>query len=131
MKKLKLKSKITSLFLCILILIQSCQIYRSGNLSKAVEERTKTKVFMTTGESLKFKKVIYNEKGKYVGIKKKNGELREYEINDKLVKEVKVKNRTMSIVNTIVLSSLVVGFAYVVIKGFGTGKIDWSQVGNQ
>ena len=130
MKKFKLKSKMASVLLSIIMLMQSCSVYKSSSLDNAVQENTKTKVFTTTGISFKFNKVINKDNGKYVGLKKKNGEIKEIEINDMLIKEVKVKDKTASIIGTVVLALSVIGLTYLIIDGIGIGKINWSQVGD-
>ena len=104
--------------LSILILMQSCQIYKSSSLDNAVKESTKTKVFTTTGETFKFKKVTLNENGRYVGLQKKKGELKEYNLDERIIKEVKIKNKTASTIATIVLSLSVIGIVYLVIDSF-------------
>jgi len=125
------KNRVAPFLLSLLLVFQSCVLYNQSSLDSAVKERTKAKVVTTTGETLKFNKVVYNENGKYVGLKKSNGQVREFELDEKLIKEVKVKDKTASTIGTIALLVTVIGFVYIIIDGIGIGEISWGQTGNQ
>jgi hypothetical protein len=125
MKITKRKIKSIAKVLAILILFQSCvTVYKSGSLTleEANDRYIKTKVVTKSGEKLKFKNIEF-EKGIYYGVKKIKRQIVKIPLDQEVISEIKIKNRTLS---TIVNIPLV--FVYVVIVtglaySYGTGGL--------
>lgn len=102
MKFIQKNCRITSVIMTFLFLCQSCTIYRgaSSTLDEAVESKRKVRVHLLSGAKATYKKVIKKEDG-YYGIIKKDTLL----INSSNITRIQLKNRTLSTVGTVLLSS--------------------------
>lgn len=103
--------KMRTIMLSLLILSQSCTVYKSANVSldQAVNKEVKTKIVTTTGQRLKFKRIAI-ENGNYFGIKKSNGDLMKIPLKNDEIKNIHLKDNTMSTILTIALP---VGFIII------------------
>ena len=63
--------KVLARFLALLILIQSCTVYKSANvtLSEASESSKKVKITTNSGEKKLFDRIELSDDGKFYGIK--------------------------------------------------------------
>jgi hypothetical protein len=100
MKALVKQSKAIAFVLPMAILVQSCRTYnfRSVTLEEAAKDGRRVKIKTKDKEVWKFKKVIY-EHGQFYGLKRKN---RKILIHPENIKKVKLHNRTLSIIQTVV-----------------------------
>ena len=117
------KSKIKSIakVLAILILFQSCvTVYKSGplTLEEANDRHIKTKVVTKSGEKLKFKNIEFKN-GIYYGVKKKKRQIIMIPLDQEAIREIKIKNRTLSTIANIPL--VFVYFITVVGAGMAIG----------
>ena len=104
---MKFSTKVLSLFLALLILLQGCTVYKSaGSLDEAIEAKTKSKVFYKD-QRIKIYDLLTKEDGKYYGWYKDNIK---YLIDVDLVNYVKTSNKTVSTIATggVVLGSMAV-----------------------
>ena len=102
MKTLKNQFKPLTLILGILILLQSCVVYKSesSTFEEAVKAKTKVKLHTITNENLKFKEIIF-ENGQYFGIKKSNGEMTKILLDRTKYNKLLIKDKATSIIFTI------------------------------
>ena len=102
MKTIKLLIKQIVGILILLIIFQSCTIYKKGyiRIDKAVQNENKVKIKMTSNEYLKFKKVIF-ENDDYYGFDKVKGEYNRIIIDRGQVFSVKEKDDTLSTIVTV------------------------------
>ncbi|WP_370476562.1 hypothetical protein [Tamlana flava] len=72
MKAPKIHFKSIAIFLSLLIMLQSCSVYKSVPISieEAVQANSKVKVYKRNGDEVKYKKIIFSNDGQYYGIEK-------------------------------------------------------------
>ena len=99
MKAMKKQFKTVALFLSMLIFFQGCSVYHKGTrtLDEAVNEQKKVKITTLDNRTMHFKKVVYKD-GKYYGVKKTKDSTKDVWLFENDIKELKVENKTMSIV---------------------------------
>ncbi len=117
----KLTKQIAKLFILI-ILLQSCTIYKGGyiRIDQAVQNENKVKVNTKTNEKLKFKKVVL-EKGDYYGIKKIKGKNERIPIDMEQIMGIQEKDNFTSVLGTVgtVLLATISVLALVAVIGGG------------
>ena len=104
MKTLKKHIKPIALIFGVLILFQSCMAYKqtSVSLEQAVQSEKKTKIETKSNESLKFRRISF-EDGKYYGVKRVKGEIVKIPLDSTGIKKVLLHDKTLSTVLTIAL----------------------------
>lgn len=126
MKTINRKIKSIAKVLSILILFQSCvTVYKSGSLTleEANDRHIKTKVVTKSGEKLKFKNIAF-ENGIYYGVKKKKRQIIKIPLDQEVISEIKIKNRTLSTIVNILsvwVYVVTVGGLGLAIGGAGIG----------
>ena len=101
MKAFKKQFKSVTLILSMLILFQGCTAYKLTNvtLDEAVKSEIGVRVKTKENQTLKFKKIVFDE-GQFYGIKKSKGDLIKNQINEQEVKIVQLQNKKKSSVLT-------------------------------
>jgi hypothetical protein len=104
MKTIRKQIRVSSLILALIIMLQSCTVYKSTNVSleQASKNEVKTKVVTSSNEKLKFK-FIENKEGTYYGVKKVKGNIVKMPLNEQNIKKVVLKDKTMSLILTIAI----------------------------
>ncbi len=104
MKTIKKQIKPKVLVFVLLILFQSCTVYKSANVSleQASKKEIKTKIITSSDEKLKFK-FIQTDQGKYYGVKKIEGEIVKTPLNEQYIKKIVLKDKTLSLILTIAI----------------------------
>ncbi|MFH4967755.1 hypothetical protein V8G61_06065 [Gaetbulibacter sp. M240] len=117
MKRLKKFIKSLAILFSILIFIQSCTVYKAApsSLSQASKAHARSKVVNQEGEVSKFK-FITEENGSFYGIKRSKGTLIKVKLNENHLKSIKTKDKTMSIMLTIVVSITVIIGLHSIVK---------------
>ncbi len=102
-------------FLSLLIIFQSCTVYKSTptTLDEAVKNEIKAKVETNNGVNIKFKKIVF-ENDKYFGVRKVKGKVEKMQLNEKHISNIKLKDKTMSTVLTIILPITVIAAAALI-----------------
>ena len=107
--------KIIATLLCFILLIQSCTVYKSANvsLSEASQSNAKVKITNSNGEKLKFYRVEQSEDGKFLGNKrvrvlKGKNIYKSSLINTKAIEKVQIQDKLSS---TLVNVPLIAGGA--------------------
>ncbi len=102
MKTIKKQLKSVSLILSILILFQGCTVYKSSyvTLDEASKAEKKVKVETKSGENFKFKRIGV-ENGNYYGVKRSKGNIVKVPLDTNFIKNVYLKDKTMSTILTI------------------------------
>lgn len=115
MKTLKNKLKSISFLFALVMIIQSCTVYKSKpiSLDQAVQKESKVRVQTNDNEKLKFKKIIF-ENSNYYGVKKSKGELVRIPLNQEFIFNIKEKNKTLSTVLSIGIPLVIVGGLLVI-----------------
>jgi len=110
MKTLKTQLRPITLFLILLMLLQSCTVYKSATISldQAVQNQSKVRVKTINNEKFKFKRIGV-ENGNYYGIKKTKGEMVKTPLNEEFIASVKEKDETASTLGTIMLGTVLGG----------------------
>ncbi len=114
MKTLKKQFKSVTLIVSMLILFQGCTVYKPTNvtLDEAVKSEVGVRVKTKENQTLKFKKIVFDD-GQFYGIKKNKGDLIKNQINEQEVKIVQLKNRKkssfMSIAVAVIATAGVIG----------------------
>lgn len=119
MKTLKKRFKYLSIALAILMLLQGCTVYKKQNVTMqaAAQEQVKTKVKTVNG-NLYFKYIAF-ENDQYFGIKKSKGEIEKTRLDPKSIEKIQLKNKTLSILTTIVVPlGVIVGVAAILFKDY-------------
>ena len=104
MKTIKKQIKSVTLILSMLILLQGCTVYKSVSvtLEQAAKEENKVRLETTSGEKLKFKRIGIDN-GEYYGVKKVKGNIVKVPLDTNYIKNVKLKDKTLSTILTIAL----------------------------
>lgn len=110
MKKLKKQFNTITLFFVVVMLIQSCTVYKSTpiTLDQAVQSGAKVRVKTLDNEKFKFKKIEFID-GKFQGLKKQSGFMVKTPLNQEDIKSVNEKNKTLSTVLSIGIPVVTVG----------------------
>jgi hypothetical protein len=126
MKIIKKQFKSTALFLSILLLFQGCIVYHKGTrtLDQAVQEQKRVKITTLDNRTMAFKRIVIND-GKYYGVKKLKNNTKDVWLFENDIKELKVENKTMSIVVStfpLTIPLFFIGMGYLLgPKTFGFG----------
>lgn len=124
MKRIRNHLKICSCILILAILCQSCVVYHKTpvTLDQAAREKTKTKIVLEDGRVEKFKSIT-NQDGRYYGNRMTGDGLLTIPVDIDSIYEVHVKNKTASILVTIIplaaLTALVIAGSNFSVGGFG------------
>ena len=122
-------NRVTSLFLSLLLVIfQSCNIYKSSSitLEEASLINKKVKVQTAVGEKLIFKH-ISKEEEIYYGVKKKKGELVKTPLNQDYIAGIYPKAKVASIVFSVVFPvAIISGLLLIFMDGSTPGDIKGS-----
>ena len=72
MKTLKTHIKLVALFFSVLLMLQSCTVYKSApiTLDEASKANNKVRVYNKNGEKLTYSKIVVFNDGHYYGVKK-------------------------------------------------------------
>ena len=119
MKKIRNHLRICSCILIIAILCQSCVVYHKTpvTLEQAVQENTKTKILLEDGRVEKFKFVTQKDQ-QYFGTRMTGNGYVDIQIDENAVSKVQVKNKTASILVTVIpLAALTSWVIFVVSYG--------------
>jgi len=118
MKTLKKQIKTISILFGILILSQSCVVYKSQNFTLEDASKTVAKVKLVTdnNQTLKYKRVGITN-GVYYGVTKENGLINMVEIQENKIKSVKLQDKTLS-------TALTIGIPVLIIGGFIIYSVD-------
>ena len=99
MGAIKGRLKATALFLCVLLLFQSCVVYHKTptTLEKASQERIKTKITNIEGETFKYKYITFEE-GQFYGVHEpeERGEFVKVPLESEDIINVRTKNKSAS-----------------------------------
>jgi len=133
MKTMRLYLKKISIFLMFLITFQSCSVYHSktATIDEAVQSNNKVKVITVSNDILKLHKLKL-EDGQIYGVLKKGSETAErladqgsvkysdskYErikLNENKIKEIHLKNKTLSTVLAIAIPAVGVAVLFVIL----------------
>ncbi len=118
MKTLKKQFKSVALILSMLILLQGCTVYKSSSVSleQAEQNQSKVKVITKNNKKLKFTRIGV-EDGSYYGVKKSKTVLIKTPLDRDLIDTINEKNKTLSIVLSIVMPFVIIGGVLVIITG--------------
>ncbi|WP_242117801.1 hypothetical protein [Aestuariivivens sediminicola] len=99
--------KVLARFLALLILIQSCTVYKSANvsLSEAAKSNLNVKITTDSGKIVRFKRVEFSDDGKFYGFVNNT---RKFWINTGQVQKVQLKNNKKETMILIGVSAVVV-----------------------
>lgn len=123
MKTLKIYLKVIPLFCSVLILFQSCTIYKSAPISieHAVQNENKVKVITKSGEKYKFSRISV-EDNKYFGVLKNKGTAFKTILDEKSITTIKEKDKTLSTVLNIGIPVIILG-VIIVSAASAAGKV--------
>ncbi|UKM66253.1 hypothetical protein GSB9_02834 [Flavobacteriaceae bacterium GSB9] len=104
MKTINKQLNLISLIFSVTILFQSCTVYRSDQISlgQAVAKESKVRIESKNNNIDKFHRIIL-EDGHYYGIKRINGKILKFALNEDYTHTVKEKDKTTSTILTIAL----------------------------
>lgn len=120
MKTIKIHLKIVAILISSMILLQGCTVYKSttASLEDVSKSQIKAKVLTTDNQTLKFKRIDFID-GKYVGVisddMKVNPEIEFMPLDKNNIQSIKVKDKTVSTILTVVIPIAVVGGVLVII----------------
>ena len=97
MKTIKKQIKPIALLFGLLILLQSCVVYKQTSLEKAVKLEKKVIIITKTDEILKFQRIEFEDENFY-GIKKVKGETVKIQLDSLGIKKVSLPDKTLSTV---------------------------------
>lgn len=120
MKSINQHLKIVSFFFVVLMLFQSCTVYKSASvtLEEAVKVDTKVRVVKTNGEKVKYLRIEVLDDGRFYGVKRVNEEYYNLLIQQDEILRLNLKNRqTSTILNTTIPILLFVGLVLLALDG--------------
>ena len=90
-------NKLLLFILAVLFTLQSCQIYQPVpvSLEEAANSELKTKIITQNGDDLRFKKII-SENQEFFGLKKKNGNLVKFAVDEDEITAIFLKDKKKS-----------------------------------
>ena len=108
-----------SFLLMLLMLVQSCRVYKreSVTLDQAISEGKRVKIRTIDNRTYKYK-IVEKEDGMYYGVNMKNKEIVRTPLDTNNIRKVKLHDKTMSIIYSSVIGAVVL-FAIAVILSFG------------
>ena len=113
MKTIKKQIKPIALLFGLLILLQSCSVYKQASLEQAVNSEKKVKIITKTDDILKFQRIGFEDE-KFYGFKKVKGEMVKIQLDSLGIKEVSQHDKTLSTVLTIALPiGIILGTALI------------------
>ena len=132
MNTFKKRTKMLTLFLTLVMIIQSCTVYKSSTvtLNQAVQNESKVRVKTVNNEKLKFDRISF-ENNQYYGVNKKNNQaVIKTPLDQKLIKSVNEKDKTLSTLLSIGIPVVIVGgilgIAAANCCGVDLSNADWS-----
>ncbi len=86
-----------SWLLVIVMVVQSCTVYKSTpiTLEQAVQNESKVKIVTNRNQTFIYKKIVFDE-GKYYGVERVKSKKISIPINEDLVKSIQMKNQVLS-----------------------------------
>lgn len=120
MKIFKQYVKRISTLLMVLVLFQSCTIYKRANvtLDKTIDSKIKTRITNINGRKYNFKHVVF-EDNDYYGVAKSHGEIVKTKLSEKSIEKVQLKDKTGSTILTILLPiTILVGGILILADAF-------------
>ena len=123
MKAIKKQFKSIALTLCMLILLQSCSVYKSANvtLEEAVIAKAKVRVIKKNGEKVKYFRLTF-EDGQYKSIEKIGGGSIKTELAVNDIEKVQLKDKVLSTVLSILPVVVIYGGLFLIFPdGIGLG----------
>jgi len=110
MKTLKKQLRSITLLLAIVMIFQSCTVYKSANvtLDQAVQNESKVKVRTINNERFKFNRIGV-EDGNYYGVKKNNSVVIKTPLDQNFIKTINEKDKTLSTILSIGIPVVIVG----------------------
>lgn len=126
--------KVVVLFFSVLILLQSCTVYQSVNvtLDEAVRADNKVRIEKINGEKAKYYRVVKFNDGNYYGKIKVNGNFDNLLIDENNIVKVQIKDKKTSTILTVAIPVVIMGVIIVVIaKSLENIGPDWDQIGSK
>lgn len=113
MKAIKIWLKPIALFLTASLLLQSCVVYHKTptSLEKASQERIRTKITNTNGQTAKYKYITYEE-GVFYGVGLKSGSAIKIPLDQEYISNVVTKNKSASTWLTVGIIGIPVTFFF-------------------
>ena len=119
--------KTCTVLLSLLLLTQSCRVYRSTSLTleEAVAADRRVRIKTTDNKTLKFSKIVYEE-GIYYGIKEKYRGMERIELQPESIQQIRPVNRSVTgVINALGLAFTTLFIATDIALGsWGTGIWD-------
>jgi hypothetical protein len=111
MKTIKANLKVATLFFSILIMLQSCTVYQTANvtLDEAVISDNKVRIEKKNGAKLKYSKVVKFNDGKYYGKLKEKGFFINVLIDEDNIAKVQLKDQKTSTIFSVVIPLIIIG----------------------
>ena len=116
-------TEIITLMFSMLMLIQSCTVYRSvpASLQEAVEKNTKVKIVTKDNKKLKYRYLGQNG-NLFYGVSKQGRAIIKTPIDKNAIGTIKIKDKTMSTILSIVAPvAIVIGLGAIIIDSVGYG----------
>lgn len=109
METLKIHVKAVILFFSVLMMLQSCTVYKSTPLTieQAVQKESEVKVQWKNGYVSKYKTIIIDNEN-YYGVKKNNGENEKSLLDEKNISNIKEKNKILSVLSVAVPIAIII-----------------------
>ncbi|MEW5676940.1 hypothetical protein ABGT15_11565 [Flavobacterium enshiense] len=108
----------TSIFLTLLILLQSCTVYQRTPISidEAVAYNRSVKVITVTDRKLKFKRIEKTD-SVYYGLQKSGGKIQKIALNPNNIKAIKKPDRvTSTLITTTSITASVLFLTYLLLQ---------------
>ncbi len=123
MKPLKKQLRPIAWLMAMVMVIQSCTVYKSTSVSleQAVQNNSKVRIITNSNQIFIYKKIVF-DKGKYYGVERIKRKKIKIPINENLVNSINLKNETLSAV-------LSIGIPVVLISGFLVIAAQNSEIG--
>jgi hypothetical protein len=131
MEAIKKRLKATALSLSVLLLFQSCVVYHKTptTLQNASQIQTKTKITKTTGETIIYKYITFQD-GQFYGVKLKSGGWVKSPLDQNEINQVLTQNKSGSTWATIALITIPI-IAIIVAVGIAMeDAFDFSYTGD-
>jgi len=120
MKAIKEQLRPITWLLAVVMVFQSCTVYKSSpiTLDEASKANDKVRIYKRNGDKVKYAKIVVLNDGNFYGVKKEKHLLNNILINQNDIDKIQLKDKTMSTILTVAIPVVIIGvIAYALRDG--------------
>ena len=113
MKAIKDRLRPITWLLAVVMVFQSCTVYKSTpiTIDEASKANDKVRIYKRNGEKLKYYRIVQGNNGKYYGDQIINKMHNNFLINEDEIEKIQIKDKSSSTILTIAIPVAIIGIA--------------------